>query len=57
MQFSDGYCNNKTCINLNMGYDNKTVEEAGTTKFLGLQNDNLNWKKHIEYIILKLSSA
>jgi hypothetical protein len=38
--------NSKTCINLNIGYDNKTIEEVLTTKFLGLQIDNnLNWKK------------
>jgi hypothetical protein len=39
-------------------YDNKTIEEVLTTKFLGLQIDNkLNPKKHIEYIIPKLSPA
>jgi hypothetical protein len=41
-----------------IGYDNKTTEEVLTTKSLSLQTDNnLNWKKHIEYIIPKLSSA
>jgi hypothetical protein len=55
MKFS---ANNKTCINLNVGYDTKTIEEVLTTKFLGLQiSNNLNWKKHTEYIIPKLSSA
>jgi hypothetical protein len=50
--------NNKTCINLNIGYYNKTIEEVGITKFLSLQiDDNLNWKRHIEYIIPKLTSA
>jgi hypothetical protein len=50
--------NNKTCINLNTGYDNKRIKEVLTTKFLGLQIDNnLNWKKHIEYVNPKLSSA
>jgi hypothetical protein len=50
--------NNKTSINFNIGYDNETIEEVLTTKFLGLQIDNnLNWKKHIEYIIPKLSLA
>jgi hypothetical protein len=50
--------NNKTCVNLNMGFDDKTIEEVETTKFLGLQIDsNLNWKTHIQYIIPKLSSA
>jgi hypothetical protein len=32
--------NNKTCINLNIGYDDKTTEEVLTTQFLGLQTDN-----------------
>jgi hypothetical protein len=42
--------NNKTNINFNIGYDNKTIEEVVTTKFLCLQIDNnFNWKKHIEF--------
>jgi hypothetical protein len=46
--------NNRTCVNLNTGYDDKTIEEGITTKFLGLQIDsNLDWKAHIQYIILK----
>jgi hypothetical protein len=51
--------NNKTCYNLNIGYDDKkSVEDAETTTFLGLQIDNnLNWKAHIQYIMPKLSSA
>jgi hypothetical protein len=50
--------NNKTRINLNIGYDNKIIIEILTTKFLGLQIDNnLNLKKHIEYVIPKPSSA
>jgi hypothetical protein len=50
--------NNNTCINLNIGYGDNTIEEVETTKFLGLQIDNnLNWKTHIEYVIPKLSSA
>jgi hypothetical protein len=42
--------NNKACFNLNIGYDDhKSVEEAETTTFLGLQIDNnLNWKSHIQ---------
>jgi hypothetical protein len=32
--------NNKTSINFNIGYDDKTIEEVLTTKFLGLQIDN-----------------
>lgn len=47
--------NNKTSINFNMGYDNKTIE-VRTTKLHGLQNDS-NWKKHAEYIIPTLSLA
>jgi hypothetical protein len=48
--------NIKTCINLGISYNNKATEEVAT--FLSLQIDNnLNWKKHIEYIISKLSSA
>jgi hypothetical protein len=27
-------------VNLNVSYDNKTFEEVGTTKFLGLQISN-----------------
>jgi hypothetical protein len=49
---------NNTCPSLNIGFDNKLIEEAEANKFLGLQIDNnLNWKKHNEYIIPKLSSA
>jgi hypothetical protein len=44
--------NDKTCIH----YDDKTIEETGTVNFLGLQTGR-KWKKHIEYIILKPSSA
>jgi hypothetical protein len=41
-----------------MGYDNKTIKEVGTTKFLHLKiENNLNWEKHTEYIIPKLSLA
>lgn len=36
---------NKTCMNLNICYDNKINEETGTTKFLSLQTDNLYCKK------------
>jgi hypothetical protein len=49
--------NNKTYINLNICYDNKTIEGV-STKFFGLQIDNnLKWKKHIEYIIPRRSLA
>jgi hypothetical protein len=49
---------NKTCPSLNTGFYNKLIEEVEANKFLGLQIDkHLNWRKHIEYIIPKLSSA
>jgi hypothetical protein len=36
--------NNRTCFNLNIGYDGKSTEEVETTKFRGLKIDsNLNW--------------
>jgi hypothetical protein len=55
-KFVKFYTNNKTHLNLNIGYD-KTIE-VETSKFLGLQTDNtLNWKTHIQYIMPKLSSA
>jgi hypothetical protein len=39
---------NITCVNINIAFDDKTIEEVQTTKFLGLQiNNNLNWKKRI----------
>jgi hypothetical protein len=31
---------NKNCVNLSVGYEDKTIEEVETTKFLGLQIDN-----------------
>jgi hypothetical protein len=31
--------NNKTSINFNIGYDNKTIEKVAATKFLSLQID------------------
>jgi hypothetical protein len=49
---------NKNCVNLGIGYEDKTTDEVETTKFLGLQfYNNLNWKTHIQYIIPKLRSA
>jgi hypothetical protein len=52
------FANNKSCVNRNVGYEDKRTEEVETTKFLGLQIDsNLNWITHIKYIIPKLSSA
>jgi NADH:ubiquinone oxidoreductase subunit B-like Fe-S oxidoreductase len=41
---------------LNIGYDEKCIEESINTKFLGLKIDNrLNWKNHIDLMITKLS--
>jgi hypothetical protein len=43
---------------LNIGYDEKYVEESINTKFLGLQTDNhLNWENYIDLMIPKLSTA
>jgi hypothetical protein len=43
---------------LNIGYNDKYIEERVTTKFLGLQIDNhLNWKSHIDHLIPKLNRA
>jgi hypothetical protein len=49
--------NDKICVNLNIWYGDKSIEEMETTEFLGLQIDNLHWKAHIQYIMPKLSSA
>jgi hypothetical protein len=36
--------NNKICIHLNTGYDNKTTEDTGAANFLGLRTgNNLKW--------------
>jgi hypothetical protein len=49
---------NNTCVNVDTEYDDKTIEEVETTKFLVLQVDsNVNRKMHIQYIMPKLSSA
>jgi hypothetical protein len=31
-----------------MGYVYRTIGDAETTKFLGLESDDLNWKTHIK---------
>jgi hypothetical protein len=50
--------NNSPQCALSVGYNGKYIEESANTKFLGLQIDNrLNWKNHIDQIILKLSGA
>jgi hypothetical protein len=57
-KFHEILYNNKTCVNLNIGYDVKTIEEVEITKFLGPQIDsNLKWKTYIQYITHELSSA
>jgi hypothetical protein len=49
---------NMTCLSFKTGLDNKLIEEVGTNQLLGLQIINsMNQKKHIGYIIHKLSSA
>jgi hypothetical protein len=49
--------NNKTCVNINVGYNDKTIEKIETAQFYVLQiKNNLNWKTHSQYSICKLSS-
>jgi hypothetical protein len=41
---------------LNIGYNDKYIEEAVNIKFLGLQIDNhLNWKNHVDQLVSELS--
>jgi hypothetical protein len=48
----------KTCVNQNVWYDDKTIEELETTKFVVLQIDsNINQETRIQYLMSKLSSA
>jgi len=43
---------------LTVSYNDKCIEEAVNLKFLSIQIDNhLNWRKHIDQIIPKLSVA
>jgi hypothetical protein len=42
---------------LSIGYKEKYVEESVNTKFLGLQNNQLNWKNRIYQLVPKLSGA
>jgi hypothetical protein len=43
---------------LNIGYNDKYIEEAVNTKFHGLEIDNqLNLKNHINQLVPKLSEA
>ena len=49
---------NSSHSTLHIDYKEKCLEEAVNTKFLGLQCDNhLNFKKHFEQIIPKVSGA
>jgi hypothetical protein len=48
--------NNRTSINFNVSYDNKTIEEVVTTSLV-YKFKITNWKKHTEYIIPKFRSA
>jgi hypothetical protein len=50
------FANNKTCININRGYNNKRIE-AGITKFLGLQIDNNLTEKSTLNALYPASSA
>jgi hypothetical protein len=43
---------------LNIGCNDKYIEESAETKFLGLQIYNhLNWKNHIDQLFPKLSGT
>jgi hypothetical protein len=43
---------------LNIGYNDKYIEETVNAKFHDLQiNSNLNWKNHIDQLVPKLSGA
>jgi hypothetical protein len=42
---------------LNIGYDEKYIEESVNIKFLDLQIDSHNWKNHIDLVLPKLSRA
>jgi hypothetical protein len=43
---------------LNIGYNDKYIEEAINTKFLSLQIDNhLHWGNHINQLVPKLSGT
>jgi hypothetical protein len=43
---------------INIGYEDKYIEESVDTKFCGLQIDShLNWKAHVDQLVPKLSRA
>jgi len=47
----------RPCVQ-NIIYENRTVEEVGKSKFIGIQIDfNCSWKTHIEYVIIEPSST
>jgi hypothetical protein len=46
----------RPCVDLNIMYEKKTVEEVGKSNFISMQMDyNCSWKTHIEYVIIELS--
>jgi len=48
----------RPCVDQNIIYENRTVEEVGKSKFIGIQIDcNCSWKTHIEYVIIEPSST
>jgi hypothetical protein len=43
---------------LNIGYNDKYIEEGVNTKFLSLEIDShLNWKNHMDQLVPKLNGA
>jgi hypothetical protein len=45
-------------LDINLSFDNKTIENKNQTKFLGIILDStLKWSEHIESIIPKLNAA
>jgi hypothetical protein len=58
MLYDKIYNKNSLQCPLNTGYNDKYIEEAVNTKFLGLQVDNhLNLRNHINQLVTKLSGA
>jgi hypothetical protein len=43
---------------INIGYEDKYIQQSVHTTFLGLQIDShLNWKTHVDQLVLKLSGT
>jgi hypothetical protein len=50
--------NNLIQYKLNIGYNDKYIEKSVNTKLLGFKIDNhLNWKKHTDHLVPKLSAV